>query len=338
MTFGIAGTGYALGERCIVAEAVDTYAADRERIDDWGYRAFHRAADDVGLTDLATVAAGHALDQAGIPPSAVDLLVLATADIVEYLYWDAAAAVQGRLGAHRAEVLPLTLACGAGVAAFDLIAGKFATHPDYRVALLVSANRVCEAYWSRMESSTSISSDGAAAAVAIRDHPAMRWLATEVVSDGRYADLVRLDVGGAARPFVAGQPGPMPVHSPFQRLEDHFGHDVRAMADFVRQVRSGSRAAFDRACDRAQVCPAEVAHLIHLHDNRTAVTNVAHALGIPVERTNLDLAMEHGHLGSADQLFGLDRLVASGRAVPGDVVALTSVGSGMHWVCTLLRA
>ena len=47
--------------------------------------------------------------------------------------------------------------------------------------------------------------------------------------------------------------------------------------------------------------------------------------------------MEHGHIGCADQLFGLERHLESGELVPGDLVALMSTGSGMHWVCAILR-
>lgn len=47
--------------------------------------------------------------------------------------------------------------------------------------------------------------------------------------------------------------------------------------------------------------------------------------------------MELGHFGPADQLLSLERLLTAGELVTGDMVALLSMGSGMHWTCTLLR-
>src|SRR5690349_24234134 len=102
--------GCVLGEPVEVGPAAAEYTTDLKKIESWGYRRFHRAADGVGLTDLAEGAARLALERAGVPAEDVDLVVLAMSDIAEYLYWDPAAATQARLGAHRAEALLLNQA------------------------------------------------------------------------------------------------------------------------------------------------------------------------------------------------------------------------------------
>ncbi|MFJ5639630.1 3-oxoacyl-ACP synthase III family protein [Streptomyces sp. NPDC093223] len=337
MTYGIVALAHALGEREDVAEAAPRYTEDLERVGDWGYQGFHRAADEVGLTDLAVSAGAAALAKANLTADQVDLLVLAIPDLAEHLYWDAAAACQAALGATRAEAVLVNQACSGGVVAFDLLAGRFATHPDYRVALLVTASRVCETYKNRMESDTSIASDGAVAAVAVRDQEACRWLVTETITDGRYARFARLPGGGTARPFSADHPDPGVLASPFDRMQDHFGRDVRTMLDYARRIQSNTREVIDRACKRAQVDFGEVRYVLHLNENAKALQAFARNLGVDLERTNAELAVEHGHLGTADQLFALDELLAAGRLSPGDLVALTSTGTGMHWACTLLR-
>jgi 3-oxoacyl-[acyl-carrier-protein] synthase-3 len=97
------------------------------------------------------------------------------------------------------------------------------------------------------------------------------------------------------------------------------------------------RVAVDRACARTGVEIGEIKRFIHLNDNRKAAADIARALGVPLERLTNDLALEHGHFGPADQLLGLRRLLRDGELQDGDVVALTSIGSGMHWAVTLLR-
>ena len=337
-SFGIAGLGHALGEPVDVATVVADYTADTERVRSWGFRTFHRAAEGVGLTDLAAAAAQRALDAAGLVAADLDLVVLAVADLTEYLYWDAAAALQGRLAARAAEALLLSQACGGGVAAFDVVAGKFATHPEHDTALVVGANRVCEPYWNRMEINTSVFSDGAAAAVLRRDHPRLRWLVTEVATDGRYADFMRMDDGGAARPFGPATRGPVAVRSPSARMDEFFGGDLRKMFAFTAAVRAGTRDVVLRALERIGEPPAALSRLIHLHDNRPAFAELAKDLELPVERTNAELGLDHGHLGPADQLFALERHLAAGELAAADLVALTSTASGTHWMCTLLRA
>ncbi|WP_329793382.1 3-oxoacyl-[acyl-carrier-protein] synthase III C-terminal domain-containing protein [Lentzea sp. DG1S-22] len=332
--FGVVSLGHVLGDPVDVASAAAGYTADVDRVLGWGYRTFHRAGDGVGLTDLAAEAGAKALGDAGVQPHEVDLVVLAMSDLSEHLYWDAAGATQAKIGAHRSENVLLTQACGGGVAAFDIVAGKFATHPGYSTALIIGANRVCEPYWNRMEINTSIFSDGAAAAVVKRDHPRNRWLTTEIISDGRYADFMMMDVGAAARPFAGQQD--IGVKSPQKRLEEFFAGDIRKMFEFVSTIRTNNHEVVRRACDRVGTTPADLRKLLHLHDSVPAMTLLAKDLDHGPEWTNTEVAQALGHVGCADQLMSLEHYLAAGELTEGDVVALTSTASGMHWLCTLL--
>lgn len=334
MPFGLTAFGRSMGERVEVADVVGDYVADPRPVLNRGYRALHRSSPEVGATDLAAEAAKKAMAEAGVSGTEVDLVVLAVADVAEYLYWDPAASLQARIGAHRAEAVWLNQACIAGVMSFEAVAGKFFTHPDYRVAVIVSANRFCDAYLNRMNNTSCVVSDGAVAAVARRGHRSCRWLASEMLTDGRYADLFRLEHGGTARPFDPAR-----------------GEDVRATLDvstffkrngselarFVQALNQRSRAVLERACVRGGIRAQDVARVVYLNDNRSAMMDLAAALDIPLERTNAELGFEHGHIGCADQLFGLQEYVETGEVDTGDVVALSSIGRGMHWACTLVQ-
>jgi 3-oxoacyl-[acyl-carrier-protein] synthase III len=335
--FGIVAFGHSLPESSAVDSAAAEYTDELHLVQGWGYRRFHRAPADAGLTDFAVAAGARALAEAGVDAKDVDLVVLAIADLAEYLYWDPAAATQGRLGALNAEAVLVNQACGGGVAAFDVVAGKLAVHPEYRTALLIGANRVCEPYWNRMKVNTSIYSDGAAAAVVRRDHGSCRWLTTEVITDGNYADFMRMNIGGAARPFLAGEPEQPAVGDPKDRLEDFFQGDVRKMYEFVSMTRARGREVVDLACARAGLSRQDIRKVIHFNDNVRQLTDLAKDLGIALADTNVESALDHGHLGCADQLLTLPRLLAAGELAAGDLVALTSTSSGMHWICTLLR-
>src|SRR6266545_225962 len=95
--FGIAGFGYAFGEDQDVTLTAGNYVSDPERIVRWGYRGFHRAADDVTPTLLAAEAGRNALAKVGLDPSDVDLVVVANSEMPEYPYWDSSAALAREL-------------------------------------------------------------------------------------------------------------------------------------------------------------------------------------------------------------------------------------------------
>lgn len=338
MSYGLVSFGEALGEPAPVADVVAEYTDDVERVLGHGYERVHRCPPEVGLTDLAVRAGAEALAAAGTAAADVDLVVLAVTDLVEYLYWDAAADLAHRLGATRAEAVLLTQACTTGVVALDAVAGKFATHPDYRTALVVAANRTCEAYWNRMDVQPMVFSDGAVGVVARRDHGALRWLTTEVLTDGRYAGFYRLDAGGAAAPFTGptGDGEPPRVRDVWDVME-FFDYDAEVFQDFARRLDEQAVLVTERACARVGVTVPDLARLVLVNDNARAMTALATAFGVEPARTNRELAASYGHLGAADHLFCLGRHVASGELRPGDLVALVSMGRGMHWACSVLR-
>jgi 3-oxoacyl-[acyl-carrier-protein] synthase-3 len=338
LDFGVVSTAHVLGRPLPVTGLLgpEPSEAARRALDARGYRRYHRADDGTGVTGLAAEAATRAIEKAGLEPGRIDLIVLALTDLSEHLYWDAAAALQARIGAHRAEAILLNQACSSGVVAFDTVAGRFATHPGYRTAVLVGANRVCEAYWDRADAGTSVSSDGAAAAVLVRDHPRLRWRATEVITDGRYADLMRLDAGGTARPFDPAERHRPGVGRLTDRAAEFFGGDGRAALRFATTVRARHRTVLERACARIGITADDLTRVIYLHDTGPAFAELAAELGIPVGLTNRDLALDAGHLGAADPLYSLEQHLARGELVAGDTVALLSIGTGMHWACTLI--
>ncbi|MFC4147951.1 3-oxoacyl-ACP synthase III family protein [Micromonospora mangrovi] len=342
MSYGIVAIGESLGEPVKITDSViDEYTTQHETVRSWGYRQFHCADESMQLTDLAVRACEEALKAAALDAAEVDLVVLAIADFAEYLCWDAAAAVQGRIGAVNAEAILVNQACCAGVMAFDTVAGRFATHENYQNALIVSSNRICDTYQNRMETSTSVLSDGAVAALVRRGHERGRWLATETITDGRYANFFRMDVGGTAQPFgTSGTDGTEDLQkqaNPLGRVAEILGNDARRMLEFFRKFGGNMRAAVDRVCARTGIAPEQITRFIHLNDNQQAMSDIAKALNVPLERFNGDLALDLGHFGSADQMLALHRLMQAGELKEGDVVALTTLGGGMHWAVTLLR-
>ena len=333
MSFGIVSFGTALGNPVPVADVVDEYSGEAQRILTLGYRNVLRCSPGVGITDLSVEAGAKALSAAGIDPATVDLVVLAVTDIAEYLYWDAAASVAYRLGASQAEAVFLTQACTTGVMSLDTVACKLATHPDYEVALIVAANRCCEGYWNRMATQPMVFSDGAAAAVVRRGHPRLRWLSTALRTNGRYADFYRLEQGGAAAPFGSARTR---VRDAWDVME-FFDYSAAKFAQFANEVDEETKLVVERACAKAKTQISDLSKVILLGDSTNAMKELAGRLGVPPMRTNFDLSREYGHLGAADQFFSLSHYSDDGDLEPGSHLALVSHGRGMHWACTVLQ-
>ncbi|WP_225829079.1 3-oxoacyl-ACP synthase III family protein [Streptomyces naphthomycinicus] len=333
--FGVLALAHALGDPRDVAATAADHVDDPDRVLLWGYRGYHRAPEGTTSTALAARAAEKALAKAGVDPRDLDLVVVADSSVPEYLLWDTSAAVARAIGAGTTPTLLLGQGCASGVTAFQQIAGTFATRTDAETILLVAVNQVSEAHTNRMRFNTLLGSDGAAAAVLRRGHGRLRWLATEQLTDPAYADFYRVEYGGATAPHAPDGTGNLDI-DPLSLVYRHFRREPEHLAKFVRTLNSRVRTVFEDACDDAGVDPGQVKRFLFLNDNQDSLADVAKAVGVPLDRTNAELAKDLGHCGGADQLICLDMLLERGELAEGDVVALAGLSIGMHWYCTLL--
>ncbi|MBM7771677.1 3-oxoacyl-[acyl-carrier-protein] synthase-3 [Actinokineospora baliensis] len=334
--FGIVGLGTSLGEPRDVPTAARRAGLNPALVATMGFRTYHQAPAGVLTTDLAVAAARAALTKAGVPAADVDHIVVASGAVPEYHDWDLSAAVARDLGTPEVPTLVLTQSCLSAVHAFQYIAGQFAIRAELRTVLLVSTERNAAEHAHRLGNGTTAISDGAVAAVLRRDHPGLRWLATEQITDARYADFFRLEYGGNARPTAP--PGRDnrsidPAHAIFR----HFDGDAARFSEYAKSTDARVADVVDLACERVGLARADLAKVILLNANQVAMGKYAEVLGIPLTKTNADLASVLGHFGGMDPLVALDIYTGNGTLTPGDVVALAGMSSGLHWFCTLLR-
>ncbi|MFD4170592.1 3-oxoacyl-[acyl-carrier-protein] synthase III C-terminal domain-containing protein [Streptomyces albidoflavus] len=335
--FGIAGFGYAFGADQNVEEVAGAYVPDPDRIFQWGYRTFHRAPDEVTATDLAAQAARDALARTSLAVDDVDLLVLATSEHPEYLHWDGSAALGRALGMDYGQTLLLNEGCASGVTGLGLVAGTLAIQPETSTVLFVAVNRVSEFHRNRMTVNNAVHSDGAVAAVLRRGHERNTWLATDQFTVPDLCDWFRTDYGGSVAPLPPEGWSSRTAPPGHVRVQEHFRKEPAKLREFGEAAVTRIVDVVDGACKRAGVGRDEVTHLIYINDP-DGIADLAGPLGLPLERTSFELAKDHGHMGSADQLTALGELTAKGVVAPGDLVALTGISIGMRWYCTLVRA
>lgn len=334
--FGIAGFGYAFGEDQDVRDTAGTYVSDPERVIRWGYHNFHRAPDGTTATMLAAEAARDAFTRVGLDPADVDLVVVAMSEMPEYLYWDSSAALARELKIRERQTLLLTEGCACGVTGLGAVAGQLALQPELQTVLFTAVNRVSEFHRNRMNVNSAVHSDGAVAAVLRRGHPRNRWLATEQFTDSDLCDWFRTDYGGSVAPTPPPGWSSATAPSGTEQVQAHFQKNPRLLEEFRNQLNARVLEVIDGACERAGVHRADVARFIYIHDP-DGIADIAEVSGIPLDRTNADLAVAHGHMGAADQLTGLGQLIDRGELNEGDLVALAGISIGMRWYCTLIR-
>ncbi len=292
--------------------------------DDWivqrtGIRERHIAAEGEVTSDLATVAARGALENAGVVASDIDLVVLATST-PDNTFPASAVTVQDNLGMREGAAFDLQAVCTGFVYALTTADAMLKSGHGKR-ALVIGAetfSRILD--WSD-RSTCVLFGDGAGAIVleaeegtgALSDRGV---LTSHLRSDGSHKTKLYVDGG----PSATGTVGHVRMEG-----REVFKHAVGMISDVIN-------AAFTATGTTADDIDWFVPH----QANQRIIDASAKKLGIPAEKVVSTVAL-HGNTSAASIPLALHVAVADGRIKRGNLVMLEAMGGGFTWGSALVR-
>ncbi|HVE51107.1 MAG TPA: beta-ketoacyl-ACP synthase III [Casimicrobiaceae bacterium] len=317
MASRIAGTGHYLPARVVTNDELAKTVATS---DEWirsrtGIAQRHIAAEDETTSDLALAASLPALKAAGIEPTEVDMIIVATTT-PDMIFPSTACILQAKLGAHHGPAFDVQAVCAGFVYALT-IADKMVATGAARNALVVGAeiySRILD--WSDRGTCV-LFGDGAGAVVVVpSDQPGI--LASKLHADGAYKDIL----------CVPGQVHAGEVRgTPFVRMDG--GHV------FKFAVKVLAESAQD-ALKLADLPMSAIDWLIPHQANSRIMDATAKKLHVPPERVVSTVA-KHANTSAASIPLALDVAVRDGRIKPGQHVMMVGVGGGFTWGSVLVR-
>ncbi|GAB4068899.1 ketoacyl-ACP synthase III [Ancylobacter sonchi] len=300
-----------------LAQMVDT--SDEWIVQRTGIRERHIAAEDEVTSDLAIKAARAALDDAGLTPDDIDLIVLATST-PDNTFPASAVTVQAGLGITRGAAFDVQAVCSGFVYALAT-ADNFLKSGSFRRALVIGAetfSRILD--WSDRTTCV-LFGDGAGAlvleAVPASGAPDERGvLTTHLRSDGRHKHKLYVD-GGVSSTKTTG----------FLRMEGRevFRHAVGMITDVITD-----------AYNATGIDSSTIDWFVPHQANRRIIDASAVKLGIAPEKVVLTVDV-HGNTSAASIPLALATAVRDGRIKAGDVVLLEAMGGGFTWASALVR-
>jgi 3-oxoacyl-[acyl-carrier-protein] synthase-3 len=298
-------------------ETSDAWIVDRT-----GIRERHIARPGETTGSLAIEAGTAAIKHAGIPPDAVDLLIIATATPEQPIPHTGAFVGEG-LGL-RCGSFDLAAGC-AGFVYMLVVGSSLLTTGDLDHVLIVGAETLSRIIDPEDRSTCVLFGDGAAAAVLSRapdDGPGV--LAWDLGCDGSAAGLLEIRAGGSRMPAT---PETIAAREQYLKMQGQevFRRAVRAVVDSARLT-----------LERAGVTTADVAWFVPHQANIRIIDSAASRLGIAKERTIVNID-RYGNTSAASIPLALAEAAEDGRVREGDLVLLSGFGAGMTWGSALLR-
>jgi 3-oxoacyl-[acyl-carrier-protein] synthase III len=329
---GLAATAAYLPERWLTAAEVAEASGIPEHVvvEKFGLRGKHIAAPDEHVSDMAVASGEAALEQAGLEPVDVDVVLYYGSMWRDYEIWQVAPWIAHRLGCRNAYGLEYAnVSCGTPVAlrlARDLLVAE----PDVRNVLCVAACRESYLLDYGNERSRFMFNfgDGAVAGLLVGGLARNRVLGSHAVTDGSFSLQVKVPAGGSVEPAseetVRNRRHFLDVADPGEMKG---GLDEVSLPNFV--------AAAEGALARSDATLADVSYLCGIHMKRSMHAAIVEALGVePGRAAYLD---DTGHMSGVDPLLALDRAARSGELAHGDLVLLLAAGTGYTWAATALR-
>ena len=329
MTGVICGTGACVPDRILdnneIAEFVDTsdqWIQERTGV------ARRRIAVEETTSSMAAEAGRQAMEEAGIGPEEIDLILAATAT-PDHIFPCAACEIQERLQAVNAVCFDLNAACSGFLFAYQT-AQAYIASGVYRTVLVVGSESLSRIVNWEDRGTCILFGDGSGAAV-LRAQEGKNWIPA-AHSNGKGGPALLCTGPNAAK---AGEKGNLPGQSEDwnKGAEMEITMDGKAVFQFaVRKVPEVIHEVLD-----SNGLTAEDIDWFILHQaNKRIVESVAKRLKTDISRFPMNL-QEYGNTSSASIPILLNEMNRKGLMKKGQKIVMAGFGAGLYWGAAVLE-
>ncbi len=293
-----------------------------ETSDEWivtrtGMRERRYAEADVAASDLATHAARHALERAGLHAREIDCFIVATVT-PDYQFPATACIVAANLDAIGKAAFDMEIACSGFIYALSM-AASFIRAGIFARVMVIGAEKLSGITNMTDRGTAILFGDGAGAAIVERTTmDADCFLACELGADGSNPDMLCVEAGGSRNPITREL---MDAHKNkmFMSGREIFKYAVNKMVETSKNVIATAGLTTD---DIAWVIPHQA--------NRRIIEAAAKRLGVDRDKVVINIE-RYGNTSSATIPIALSEMIERNVMQNGDLILFTGFGGGLSW-------
>jgi 3-oxoacyl-[acyl-carrier-protein] synthase-3 len=320
----IVGTGSYLPDKILTNAELEKIV---DTSDEWiqsrtGIRERRIAADGQTTSDMAAEASRRAIEDAGLTPEDIDLIIVATIT-PDMPFPNTACFVQNKIGASNAICFDIEAACSGFLYSLE-IANQFLSTGTHQTALVIGAEKLSSVTDWTDRATCVLFGDGAGAVVVKRTTEGRGIIATHMGSDGSLTGLLNLPGGGSLHP-VSAQTIENKLHFMKMTGNEVFKHAVRCMCD-----------AGQRVLDQCGLTIDDVTCVVPHQANMRIIQAIGNRLGKSNDKFYVNLERV-GNMSGASVPVAMDEAVRDGTIKKGDLVLSVVFGGGFTWGAMLIE-
>lgn len=294
-----------------------------ETSDEWirtrtGVERRHVCAEDETTSELCIAAAKVAMQDAGVDPSEIDLVIAGTTT-PDLIFPNIATIIQHELGIPACPAFSLEAACTGFIYALTT-ADKFIKAGESKCALVLGAECITKLLDWNDRNTCVLFGDGAGAVILkASDRPGI--VSCHLGADGKHKDLLYYPVGASKNLAAAGT--------------DLASIQMTGNEVFKVAVKTLGKIASE-TLEKAGVSKEELDWLVPHQANIRIIQAMAKRLEMPMEKVIVTV-QDHGNTSAASVPMALDVGVRDGRIKRDDLILMEAFGGGFTWGSVLMR-
>ncbi len=320
----ILGTGSALPDKVLtnaeleqIVETTDQWITERT-----GIKERRIVEPGTPLSGLAAKAARKALDDSGVSPEEIDLIILGTVT-GDMKFPATACLVQDLIGAKNAVAFDLSAACSGFLYSLQVASGLMIAS-GYRKALVIGGEILTSMINWKDRDTCVLFGDGAGAAVLGLSDGKRGLIHTHLGADGAHSKLLYNPGCGSLNPPTV------------ENVQENL-HTIRmAGREVFRHAVTAMSGAMQKVLDEAGIDADDLDLLIPHQANLRIIDAVAKRFSVPSEKVYVNVD-RFGNTSAASIPIAIDEARKSGRIKEGDLVGLVTFGAGLTWASAIVR-
>lgn len=297
-----------------------------ETSDEWivsrtGMHERRLAAEDEFTSDMGAKAAQQALQNCGLAPQSIDMIIVASMS-PDYLSPSTANLIQAKLQADKAVSMDVQAACSGFLYALS-IAKAFVETGTYRHVLVVASEKMSAFIDYQDRTTCVLFGDGAGAAVVAAEGEGLKIEAVCLGSDGQLAECIMIPAGGSRHPASAKT---VEERQHFFKMSGNevFKHAVRRMGMAARECLA-----------KVGLQETDVSWFVPHQANKRIIDALAKNFNIPEQRV-YQTVHKYGNTSASSIVIALCELMQEHQFEKGEHFLLTAFGGGLTWGASIL--
>lgn len=276
----------------------------------------------VTTSDIATQASLRAMEDAGVSPKDLDMIITSTIT-PDHIFPSTSCYIQQKIGATRACAFDILAACAGFIYALS-IGQSFINSGAMKTVLVVGAECLSKITDYTDRATCVLFGDGAGAVIIQRNPVKHEILSSSLAADGSEADVLIMPGGGARNPAS--------LESVQQRL--HY-IQFRGKEVFKLAINNITNLILETAKENGLTLD-DIDLIIPHQSNLRIIEATMEKLGLPMEKAFVNID-KYGNTSSASVPIAIDEARKEGRLRKGNIVMLVAFGGGLTWGSSVIR-